>query len=97
MKKYEVELDENQEKIVRVLLKLDNQKTVGDWIKDTIYDSIEQSTPQIIGEYLEEIKQQTGWIKDFKEAGITKDEIDEAVIAAKELGINLEKNVKHKD
>jgi len=97
MKKYEVELDENQEKIVSILLKLDNQKTIEGWIKDTIYDSIEQSTPQIIGGYLEEIKQQTGWIKDFKEAGITKDEIDEAVIAAKKLGINLENNVTHKD
>lgn len=41
MTKYEIKLNEDQEKITKILLKIDNNKTIEEWIRDSIYDIIE--------------------------------------------------------
>jgi DNA-binding phage protein len=91
MTKYEIELDSNQEQIAKIFVKLDKEKDIQSLLTSIVHGYIEDIAPQTIGDYLDEIKNQKGMMRDFKEAGITNDEVNSAIMAAKNLGINLEK------
>ena len=86
MGRHEIILDENQEKIASLLAKLHGE-TVDQHCQREMIDYLQQIGQDVIYSYLKEIKKETPTVKEFRDAGITYDEVNKAVEAAKAMGM----------
>ena len=89
MTKHEISLNEDQEKIASILAKLDNE-SIDQWLQREASDILEQIGHDVIHSYLNEIRKEIPTVKEFRDAGVSEEEVKTAAKAIENLGGKFE-------
>ena len=88
MGEYRVTLNPDQEKIAAILAKVDGM-TIEHLIQDEVIDYLEQIGHDVIHSYLDEQRNKIPTITEFREKGITEEDVAQAFEAEKNLGLKF--------